>query len=43
MASKSNILDRKDEAKVKEIDATVRDKWSWDWMQRSVDGTFMID
>ena len=39
MASNRNILDRKDEAKLKEIDATVRDKWSWDWMQRSVDGT----
>ena len=38
MATRKQFLERKDEAKAKAVDASVRDKWSWKWTEKEVDG-----
>ena len=38
MAFQRKFLDRGEEARVKEIDASVREKWTWKWIEKSVDG-----
>ena len=38
------IVDRKDEIDVRKIDATCRDKWKWDWLEKPDDmGHFLSD
>ena len=38
------IVDRKDGIDVRKIDATCRDKWKWDWLEKPDDmGHFLSD
>ncbi|XP_011677577.2 uncharacterized protein LOC105444695 [Strongylocentrotus purpuratus] len=43
MTTHRKFLDRNEESKVKEVDASCREKWSWKWVEKSVDGTLVSE
>ena len=39
--AESRFIERREEAEVTVIDKTVRNKWSWKWTEKLVDGTIL--